>query len=145
MKGHPASLYQKCEETNLKVEKPYNSGQWTKARYRSFIMSALRRAQWPVKYEAIRSAFVRDGVNPATGRKCKLHKCSACGELFPAKDMRADHIDPIVPVTGFDNWDALIARLFCEIGGFQAICVECHAVKTKAENAERKKNKQVNK
>jgi hypothetical protein len=77
-------------------------------------MSALRRAQWPVKYEAIRSAFVRDGVNPATGRKCKLHKCSACGELFPAKDMRADHIDPIVPVTGFDNWDALIARLFCE-------------------------------
>ena len=141
MKGHLASLYQKCEETNLKVEKPYNSGQWTKARYRSFIMSALRRAQWPVKYEAIRSAFVRDGVNPATGRKCKLHKCSACGELFPAKDMRADHIDPIVPVTGFDNWDSLIARLFCEIGGFQAICVECHAVKTKAENAERKKNK----
>ena len=141
MKGHLASLYQKCEETNLKVEKPYNSGQWTKARYRSFIMSALRRAQWPVKYEAIRSAFVRDGVNPATGRKCKLHKCSACGELFPAKDMRADHIDPIVPVTGFDNWDALIARLFCEISGFQAICVECHAVKTKAENAERKKNK----
>jgi len=108
-------------------------------------MSALRRAQWPVKYEAIRSAFVRDGVNPATGRKCKLHKCSACGELFPAKDMRADHIDPIVPVTGFDNWDSLIGRLFCEIGGFQAICVECHAVKTKAENAERKKNKQVNK
>ena len=50
-------------------------------------MSALRRAQWPVKYEAIRSAFVRDGVNPATGRKCKLHKCSDCGELFPAKDM----------------------------------------------------------
>ena len=125
----------------LKVAKPYNSGQWTKARYRSFIMSALRRAQWPVKYEAIRSAFVRDGVNPATGRKCKLHKCSACGELFPAKDMRADHIDPIVPVTGFDNWDALIGRLFCEIGGFQAICVECHSIKTKAENAERKKNK----
>ena len=56
-------------------------------------MSALRRAQWPVKYEAIRSAFVRDGVNPATGRKCKLHKCSVCGELFPAKDMRADHSD----------------------------------------------------
>ena len=105
-------------------------------------MSALRRAQWPVKYEAIRSAFVRDGVNPATGRKCKLHKCSDCGELFPAKDMRADHIDPIVPVTGFDNWDSLIGRLFCELDGFQAVCVECHAVNTKAENAERKKNKE---
>ena len=108
-------------------------------------MSALRRAQWPVKYESIRSAFVRDGVNPASGHKCKLHKCFVCGELFPAKDMRADHIDPIVPVTGFDSWDALINRLFCEIDGFQAICVDCHAVKTKAENAERKKNKLVNK
>jgi 5-methylcytosine-specific restriction endonuclease McrA len=56
--------------------------------------------------------------------------------------MRADHIDPIVPVTGFDNWDALIGRLFCELDGFQAICVECHAAKTKEENAERKKNKE---
>ena len=106
MTGHLAFLYHKYKRIRLGVKKPYNSGQWTKARYRSFIMSALRRAQWPVKYEAIKSSFVVHGVNPATGRKCKLHKCSVCGELFPAKDMRADHINPIVPVTGFDNWSA---------------------------------------
>lgn len=125
----------------MKVEKPHNSGQWTKARMRSFIMSALRRAQWPVKYEAIRQAFVEKGINPATGKQCKLHKCSDCGNMFPAKDMRADHIKPIVPVEGFDNWDGVISRLFCELDGFQALCNDCHKVKTNAENEERKKNK----
>jgi len=124
-----------------KALKPFNQGQWTVARKRSFIMSALRRAQWPVKYAALKLAYVGDGINPATGRKCKLHKCFECDELFPAKDMRADHIKPIVPVTGFDSWDAVIERLFCEIEGFQALCVDCHAIKTKAENAERKENK----
>jgi 5-methylcytosine-specific restriction endonuclease McrA len=125
----------------VKKEKPYNSGQWTAARYRSFIMSALRRAQYPVKYECIRAAYRRDGVNPKTGRKCKLHECAECHELFPGKDMRADHIEPIVPITGFDSWDYLIDRLFCEIDGFQALCVDCHAVKTKAENKARREYK----
>jgi hypothetical protein len=55
--------------------------------------------------------------------------------------MRADHITPIVPVTGFDTWDNTIDRLFCEIEGLQALCVDCHAVKTKEENEERRKNK----
>lgn len=125
----------------MKKPKPFNGGQWTVARKRSFIMSALRRAQWPVKYSCLRSAFVRDGVNPKTGRKCKLHECEECHELFPAKDMRADHITPIVPVTGFDTWDSTIERLFCEAEGLQALCVDCHAVKTKAENEERRENK----
>ena len=123
--------------------KPHNSGQWTDARKRSFIMSALRRAQWPVKYQGIRAAFVKDGINPATGRKCKLHECCECHELFPAKDVRADHINPIVPVTGFDTWDATIERLFCEIDGFQALCVPCHKIKTDEENAERKRIKNL--
>jgi len=55
--------------------------------------------------------------------------------------MRADHITPIVPVTGFDTWDSTIDRLFCEAEGLQALCVDCHAVKTKAENEERRENK----
>lgn len=124
-----------------KKPKPYNGKTWTVARKRSFIMSALRRAQWPPKYQAIKRAYVEDGINAKTGRKCKLHKCESCGDLFPAKDMRADHINPIVPVTGFDSWDALIDRLFCEIDGFQAICVDCHKIKTKQENEQRKANK----
>jgi hypothetical protein len=75
----------------MKKPKPFNGGQWTVARKRSFIMSALRRAQWPVKYSCLRSAFVRDGVNPKTGRKCKLHECEECHELFPAHTNRTSH------------------------------------------------------
>ena len=120
-------------------EKPYNSGQWTQARYNSFIKSALRGARWPVKYECIKSAFVEHGINPKTGRKCKLHKCVECKQLFPQNQMQADHIEPIIPVTGFTTWDDFISRLFCEIEGFQAICKDCHKIKTKKENEDRRK------
>lgn len=121
----------------MKKPKPHNSGQWTEARTRSFIMSALRRAQWPVKYAAIRKAYVKDGINPQTGRKCKLHKCGSCGNLFPQSQMAADHIHPVVPLGGFTgekhldyNWNELIQRLYCELDGFQVLCSQCHKLKT---------------
>jgi len=126
----------------MKKPKPHNSGQWTDARKRSFVMSALRGAKWPVKYQTIKDAYVKDGINPATGRKCKLHKCAQCGNLFPQKDMAADHINPVVPIEGFTeetylgyNWNELIQRLYCEIDGFQALCKGCHKLKSADERA----------
>jgi hypothetical protein len=111
---------------------------------RSFVMSALRRAQWPVKYEAISKAFVKVGPNPATGRMCKLHRCEQCQNLFPKGEMAADHIEPVIPIDGWEkkgflgyNWDSLIQRLYCEIDGFQALCGACHKLKTKDEVARR--------
>ena len=115
---------------------------WNQAKIRSFIISALRKAHWPVKYEAIRKAYVRDGINPATGRKCKLHRCQECGELFPAKDMQADHIEPVIPLDcswsqgenflGYD-WNQVVARLFCKLENYQALCKDCHKIKTSEE------------
>ena len=125
----------------MAVQKPYNGGEWTEARFNSFIKSALRKARWPVKYKCIKEAFVKNGINPKTGRKCKLHKCADCGKLFPQKDVVADHIEPVVPVTGFTNWDDIIRRMYCEIEGFQALCKECHKIKTAQEREERKKHK----
>lgn len=123
--------------------KPHNAGQWTEARYHSFVMSALRRAMWPQKYKAIQAAYVQDGINPKTGRKRKLHKCEECKELFPANEMQADHTEPVVPLTGFDSWDGVIGRMYCEIDGFTALCKPCHKVKTKEENAIRRANKKL--
>jgi hypothetical protein len=124
--------------------KPYANGAWTEARFRSFVMSALRRAQWPVKYEAINRAYVKTGPNPATGRMCKLHRCEQCNNLFPQGQMAADHIEPVVPIEGFKkkgflgyDWDSLIQRLYCEIGGFQALCNPCHKLKSQDERAQR--------
>ena len=123
-------------------EKPHNNGQWTSARFRGFIKSALRKAQWPPKYQCIRDAYVEDGINPATGRKCKFHECASCGKLFMQKQMTADHIEPVVcPERGFVDWNTLIDRLYVEAGGFQALCADCHKAKTDKENAIRKANK----
>jgi|15BtaG_2_1085339.scaffolds.fasta_scaffold02123_3 5-methylcytosine-specific restriction endonuclease McrA len=127
------------------IDKPYAGGQWSVARMRSFVMSALRRAQWPVKYQAVKLAFVKAGINPSTGRMCKLHKCEQCLNLFPQKDMAVDHIDPVVPIEGFDkadgflgyDWDQVIRRLYCESEGLQILCKPCHKAKTIDERAER--------
>ena len=125
----------------MKKDKPFNGGQWTVARKRSFIMSALRQARWPVKYACIKTAFVKMGTNPKTGRKCKLHRCPSCKKLFPQKDVQADHIKPIIPLEGFDSWDSVIDRIYCELDGFQVLCKKCHSVKTKEENKIRREKR----
>jgi 5-methylcytosine-specific restriction endonuclease McrA len=129
--------------SSAKPEKPFNGGQWTAARMRSFIMSALRRAQWPQKYASISSAYVRDGINPATGKPCKLHRCPLCKKLHPKGMMESDHIIPVIPITGFDSWDAVIKRLYCEVDGFTPTCRNCHREKTKKENHLRKEHRKA--
>ena len=128
-----------------KVEKPHNCGTWSKARFESFIKSQLRRAQWPPKYQAIKDAYFDDGINPATGRRCKLHRCAECGDCFPMSYMQADHIEPVIPIEGFDSWDKVIERLYCEKEGFQALCKDCHKAKTQEENKLRREYKKDNK
>ena len=103
----------------------------------SFIKSALRGARWPQKYECIKAAFVEHGINPATGHKCKLHKCPECQGLFPQNMMHADHIVPVVGPEGFKTWDLFIERLFCEADGFRALCKPCHNLQTSKERAGR--------
>ena len=126
-----------------KPEKTRNGRRWTEARFNSFVKGALRSARWPPKYRCIQKAYVEDGINPKTGRRCKLHRCQGCGQTFPKNQIRADHIEPVVPVTGFTNWDDVINRLFVEADGFQALCVECHKSKTKEENANRKRHEKL--
>lgn len=117
------------------LDKPFNSGQWTKARMHSFIKSALRTAsmKWPPRNLAIKNARVERG----------MYLCAGCGNIVPAsvkignkrhKNAIADHIKPVVdPAVGFVSWDELISRLFCEVDGFQVLCKECHDSKTKQE------------
>jgi hypothetical protein len=122
------------------IARPRNGGQWTEARFRSFIVSALRNAtlRWGAKWKCIDLAFVRLGPNPRTGRMCKLHRCASCAQLFPKGDMRADHIAPVIdPEQGFVGWDSYIERMFCEAEGFQALCHPCHDRKTGSERAMR--------
>jgi hypothetical protein len=119
-----------------------NSGQWTEAKYQSFIKSALRSAsvRWPPRYSVLADACVGSKINPKSGRMAKHYRCKACQEEFPAKDVQVNHIFPVIPTTGFDTWDAVIERMFCEKEALELLCKPCHASITKIENTLRKVN-----
>lgn len=122
--------------------KERNGGEWTEARFRSFVTSALRAAsrRWPPKYKALKEAFVGRKVNTKTGKQAMHYECAECSEHFVATDVQVDHIHPVVdPKKGFTTWDNFIERMFCEIKNLQVLCKPCHKIKTDQEKLERKK------
>lgn len=124
-------------------EYPRNDGQWTEARFTSFVKSALRSAsqRWPPKYTTLSSACVGVRVNERTGRLAKHYKCSACQLAFPAKEVEVNHRIPVVLVTGFDSWTGVIERIFCDSKDLEVLCKPCHKVITQKENELRKMQK----
>jgi 5-methylcytosine-specific restriction endonuclease McrA len=121
--------------------KERNGGEWTDARFRSFVTSALRAAsrRWPVKYKALKAAFAGRQVNAKTGKLAMHYKCAKCKKLFVAADVQVDHVQPVVdPKKGFVGWDVYIDRMFCEIENLQVLCKPCHKIKTDQEKLERK-------
>lgn len=119
----------------MKVKKTRNWWEWTEARYKSFIISALRGAsrRWWPKNKCIQNARVGRG----------LYKCSHCWKIVPLTkkvgkkkktQIVADHISPIVnPYKWFIDYNTWIERCFVELDGFQALCLECHQLKTNEE------------
>jgi len=79
------------------------------------------------------------------------YQCQLCKNKVSSKEIRVDHIDPVVPIEGFPrlpsgeaDWNIYVARLFCDPSNLQAICVGCHDVKSAKEAEQRalvKKNK----
>lgn len=120
-----------------------NGGEWTTARYVSFVKGGLRSLsqRWPPRNQCINNACVGTRINPSSGRSAKHYKCAACGGEFVRKEVEANHINPVVPVTGFDSWTGVIERLLCELDGWEALCKPCHKKVSATENAERKVNR----
>ena len=112
--------------------------------FHSYIKSVLRKAsmRWKPLNEVKSRARVERG----------LYKCEQCQSIVPAtaittlkngktkrvKNIAVDHISPVVPVSGFDSWDNVIQRLFCDVDGLQLLCRDCHEIKCKEEMSERK-------
>lgn len=118
----------------MKPAKTRCGGQWTPARFSSFIKSALRSAsnRWQPKYQCKKDA--RTARNTYT--------CAGCKKSYPSKSVRVDHIEPVVDTKrGFRTWDEYIERMFVERDGFQLLCMECHDFKTSLEKATRKETK----
>ena len=125
-----------------KPVKTRNNNEWTEARYRSFVKSALRSAsqRWPPKYQVLNEAYVGQQINKSSGRMAKHFRCNKCLDLFPQKEVEVNHLTPVVLTSGFDSWDGVIERLFCEKDKLEVLCKPCHKLVTKEENQERKTN-----
>ena len=129
---------------NLEETRLYNGGEWTKARWNSFVKSALRSAslRWPARYKTLNASKTLVKTNVKTGRLAQHHRCKQCQLDFPAKDVRVDHIQAIIdPAIGFTSWDDVIDRMFCEADNLQVLCTTCHNEKTTAEKQQSKERK----
>lgn len=115
---------------------------WTDARYRSFVISALRGAfrRFPNKFLVLKNAATGKKINKATGKEAMHYKCKKCRKQYTQKDVQVDHVSPIVdPLVGFTTWDDYIERLYCDTTNLQVLCKTCHTAKSKDERARRTK------
>lgn len=117
-----------------------NGGEWTEARYRSFIKGGLRSVsiRWPPRYKVLNAAKLGKRINPASGRLAEHYQCAKCQSAFPGKEVEVNHIQSVIPSTGFISWDDTIERMFCEQPGLEVVCKPCHKNITAQENTERK-------
>lgn len=97
---------------------------------KDFVMRVLRRGtyKWPARGIAAGNARVSRGV----------YECAKCKGHFGRKEIDIDHIVPVIPLHGTDDWNLIIERLFCDSSGLQVLCKKCHKEKTQFENRLRK-------
>lgn len=104
-----------------------------------FLIPKLRSAsyRWAERSKAIKNARVSRG----------LYRCAACGCDMKNGEFIVDHLEPVVPLSGWDgkDWTTYITRMFCAAENFQIICKVCSTIKTDFEVQMRKLNRQKKK
>lgn len=119
-------------------------------RFKNRIIGVLRKLTW--SWEPYRLKKESAKVDSAT------YQCEKCGKYcytgkshtnflqlqqkydnIVMEGIDIDHIEPVIdPNVGFIDWNTYMDRLFCEEDGLQALCKDCHKIKTKEENNIRK-------
>lgn len=102
-----------------------------------FIVATLRRATlyWKPRNDTVKKARRSRG----------LYECNLCKKCFGRKEIRLDHIESVVRLSGFTNWDDYLKRMFPPSDGFQVLCLSCNFRKTSEENVLRKIKRSVDK
>lgn len=109
-----------------------------------YLVAAFRKVWYwsPERRQALSSA--------KTGKdewQCKTCPNKVVKEKYVTKKGRTrtrmtgsvDHIDPIgKQPRSWDDYNVYLAKTFCSTENLQVLCKECHGVKSKAENKERK-------
>lgn len=119
------------------------------AKERNLIKGALRRvfARSELHQVAIKNTVVPFDSVPIEIRNKRKRvktwcKCPLCGKYEAKSKMPVDHKEPLIAIgktlTNY-TWDAIIEeRLWCEPSNLQAICIDCHKLKSKTEAKERR-------
>jgi hypothetical protein len=111
---------------------------------KAFLIAGLRRMtyRFPPRYNKMNSARVERGK----------YKCEICSNIVGRKDITLDHIETVVPLTGFpmlpsgkEDWSTYIERMFVDESGWQVICRVCDKVKLDKERVIRKANRDAKK
>ena len=123
-------------------------GQWTEAKYKSFIKGNLRSAtrKWAPISKCLTNARTRRGFYLCNGCKQEVPNTIKDENGKRVKNALVDHIQPIIdPAVGWVSWDKTIERMFCEADGLQVLCHDCHQKKSNEEKAIAKERRQEGK
>lgn len=104
-------------------------------------ITAALRDEWrrsPNRYAVIKEARVAPNH----------YGCIGCCTIIEHKDgdptpYRIDHIEPVIPLIGFVDWNNYIERLNAPPLAMQLLCISCHDVKTAEENELRRALKEL--
>ena len=108
------------------VEKPYNSGRWSSARYWGWVRSGLRKMsmRWPPLNECLKNA--RRPLAVKIGNQRWEYQCAMCKEWFARKQVERDHIRPTGSLRSRRDVARFVATLFCELDNLRVLCKNCH-------------------
>lgn len=115
----------------------------------SWLMNGLRSIcrRYPPIYNKRNEGKITYYITSKNGKQMKRvkHICSLCNKEMKNDEVRIDHIDPIVPVTGKTlrengkvDWNPIIDAMFCDSSNLQKCCHTCHSEKSRLENLQRK-------
>lgn len=115
------------------------------AKERGLLKGAIRRvfSRSELRRKVIELSRI-DYTDPQRPRVTKWSRCDYCYAPVPTYLIEVDHVCPIIPInkTLEDmDWDALVNNVWCGIENLRPSCKECHRIKTKAENVERRRLK----
>lgn len=123
------------------VPKTRAGGQWTEAKYRTFIVNILRSGsqKWPPKWQ-VKNDGREQRINPKTGKMKFGNTCQECNEWFFMDDLEIDHIDNCKRDLDISDTDSffntignMIKAMFCEADNLRRLCKKCHLSKTATE------------
>lgn len=126
------------QELDVEVVKELTDDELQKELKR-FLIPKLRSAsyRWKFRSQAIKDARIARG----------LYECAICKTHMKNGEFKADHVEPVVALEGWESgdWTTYIKRMFVGPSGFQIICDTCHTIKSDTEVQIRKLHREKKK